>query len=101
MAGPPVAPPDLPSLSAYPMGAPPDGVEAGTGSRGAALLRLFFQVDQLIDSIASSATGFSKQLDQIKRDLADVRTAILTSGTPNRPQGMSAPSGGASSLGEF
>lgn len=79
LTGPPVPPPDVPTLSAYPMQG-----ESSEGnidsSKVGGLLRLFYAGDKLFDSIAAAAPGYSKQIDIIKRSMSDLRTAILSKG---------------------
>lgn len=79
MSKPPVNPPRLPTLSALPS-RPLGGEEAGGPQKGSALLRLFYEVEKTLDTIASAAPGQSETLDQIKTRLRDVMTAVVNGG---------------------
>lgn len=78
MSKPPVNPPRLPTLSSLP--SRPLGDEAGGPQKGGAILRLFYEVEKTLDTIASAAPGQSETLDQIKTRLRDVMTAVVNGG---------------------
>lgn len=86
MARPPVPPPNLPTLSAMQRPTGPDDAEdggppSGVAQKGAAILRIFHEVSQKLDAIASAVPGQSEALDEIKTRLSDVMTAIVNGGS--------------------
>lgn len=78
MTGPPVAPPEAPSLSAFsPQGGPPGGAQAG------GLVKLFFSVEQTLDTIAAAVPGSSEEIDAIKAQLRGVLVKASQGGSGN------------------
>jgi hypothetical protein len=80
MSGPPVPPPDAPTLTAYRGPASNGGYSSGSGGvppyQGQALLRLFYEVDKTLDSIAQGAPGCAEEIAEIKSMLKDVMTNV-------------------------
>jgi DNA-binding PucR family transcriptional regulator len=93
MARPPVARPDLPTLSAMPKGA--NSSEEGVAARGQAVLQMFHKIDSLVDQLASAVPGQSEALDAIKTRLRDIMTAIVNGGSERAGSG---PMGGGTRL---
>lgn len=80
MTGPPVPPPDMPTLSAYPAS------EGGVGpAQGGAIFRLFESVIRTLDTIASAAPQCAEHLDEVKTILSDVLVEIVNSGAQDKP----------------
>lgn len=65
-------PPETPSLSAFSA----DGGEAG-GWKAGALPRLFFQVEQQLDTIARAVPQSSGEIDSIKQSLRGILVSSL------------------------
>lgn len=76
MSGPPMPPPDTPSLSAYPAG----GGGSPSPNQTGAMPRLFFEAEKSLDVIAASAPEVSKDIDRLKSDLRDILTRVLQGG---------------------
>lgn len=80
MSGPPSPPPDTPSLTAYPTSDSSSygGQEGkGTSYKGEALIRIFYEIEKSLDSIAQGAPSCAEEIDTIKSMLKDVRTNVI------------------------
>lgn len=80
MTGPPIPPPDMPSLSAYPV-ANEDKVSP---QKGAAVFRLFEAVIKTLDTIAATAPGQADALDDVKNSLRDILVNIVNQGAQDK-----------------
>lgn len=82
MGGPPVPPPEVPTLSAMPMGGA--GSAPGAGQSGA-IIKLFYGVDKTLDVIASAIPGSSEKVQAIKNSLRDLMASTLQQGAGGTP----------------
>lgn len=76
--GPPSAPPEAPTLSAFPM-----GQGAPSAHQSGAIPRLFFTVEQTLDTIAQAIPGSSREIDGIKQELRAVLANALQGQGPS------------------
>lgn len=78
MSTPPLpVPPESPSLTAYAAGG--GGAPAGP-PQGGGLMRLFFEVEKSLDTIAAGAPGVAEGIDSIKQQLRTLLTSALQKG---------------------
>lgn len=94
-----MAPPEAPTLSAFPMsgggaedGAPPD-------SKIGAIPKIVFQIEMLLDTLARAVPGAAQQVDQAKAVVRGILTKSIPSGggagtQPVPPPGMGGGMGG-------
>ena len=89
MGAPPIPPPQNPSLSAMMPG------QEVPDAKGGSLVRLFYEVEKMLDLISSAAPRASQQIDEIKGTLRDVMTSVANGGANGKPStGLSGPSQG-------
>lgn len=81
MSGPPVPPPYMPTLSAYPATG-----DSGPGpEKGGAVLRLFESVIKTLDTIALAAPQCADDIDDVKMALQDILVDIVNYGASDKP----------------
>ncbi len=98
MSGPPMAPPEAPTLSAFPL----EGNQSAAGgpppSQIGALPKMVFQVEMMLDTIARAVPGASEAIDQAKQIVRGILTKSIQGGAqgtpPPTPSGMMGSAGG-------
>lgn len=97
MTGPPVPPPNVPTLSSFQSAG--GGGTPGTFNAGA-VPKLFFTAEQALDEIATSVPTIAADIDRIKGELRDVMSAVLAGGAnaqqepiPRMEEGLAGVSG--------
>lgn len=101
MGGPPMAPPEAPTLSAFPLsGGGPGGGDPAMASKIGALPRLIFQIEMLLDQVARAVPGAAEAVDQAKAVVRGILTKSVSGGAagmpPAPPPGMGSGPGGPS-----
>jgi hypothetical protein len=94
-----MAPPEAPTLSAFPLeGGPGGGAPPGPRQIGA-IPKMVFEVEMLLDTIARAVPGAAQQVDQAKAIVRGILTKSIPSGggagtQPIPPPGMGGGMGG-------
>lgn len=91
MSGPPAAPPETPTLSAFPTSPGAAGPGQGAPSpagRMEAIPKLVYAIDQLLDTLARAVPGASEDVDQAKSVIRGVLTKALQGGPSGNPAPM-------------
>lgn len=93
-----MAPPEAPTLSAFPMSGEAEG-GAPPSSKIGAIPKIVFQVEMLLDTLARAVPGAAQQADQAKAIVRGILTKSIPSGggtgtQPMAPPGMGGGMGG-------
>lgn len=92
--GPPAAPPEAPTLSAFPTSG--SGGGPSPAGRMEAIPKLIYGISQLLDTLARAVPGASEDVDQAKSIIRGVLTKALQGGTGGNSSPM--PGGDPSSV---
>lgn len=86
-----MAPPEAPTLSAFPMsgGSPEDG--ASSAGKIGAIPKIVFQVEMMLDTLARAVPGAAQQVDQAKAIVRGILTKSIPSGGGAGTQAMTPP----------
>jgi hypothetical protein len=86
-----MAPPEAPTLSAFPLSDGGPGGGAASPQKIGAIPKLVFQVEMLLDTLARAVPGAAQQVDQAKAIVRGILTKSIPSGGGTGTQSMASP----------